>query len=121
MLLTAREIIVRVKKWSVVCVTAFLALAGGADVALAHTFERTLASFNVDAAGNFEVSLRLDLDALALGIDPAADPEVAAQALLALGESEFQETVSRLSNLLSRRLRVRADYSGIDLLPAPNR
>lgn len=90
-------------------VAALFAVLLGASGALAHTFERTLASFNVDAAGNFEVSLRLDLDALALGVDPATDPAVAAQALLGLSENEFQETLSRLSNLLSRRLRVRAD------------
>ncbi len=91
-----------------VCLAAVAALAAGGRIE-AHTFERTRTELRIDAAGNFEATLRLDLDALALGVDPQTDPEAVARALREMGEAEFQKTADGLANLLSRRLRVRAD------------
>ena len=75
----------------------------------AHTFERTRTELRVEATRSFQATLRLDLDALALGIDPSTDPETAARALVEMSEAEFQKTEEGLLNLLSRRLRVRVD------------
>ncbi len=80
----------------------------------AHTFERTTTTFRVDRVRNFDVTLKLDLDALALGIDPSTDPEMAARTLLEMTEADFQKAEDELKNLLSRRLRVRADGKPLD-------
>ena len=75
----------------------------------AHTFERTATLLRIDTGRNFEATLRLDLDALALGVDPSIDPEEAAKTLLAMSDAEFQAAEEGLRRLLSRRLRVRVD------------
>ena len=91
---------------------AFLALAFSLLASLpasGHTFERTTTRLRIDAARNFEATLRLDLDALALGIDPSIEPEEAAKTLLAMSDADFQAAEEGLRRVLSRRLRVRAD------------
>jgi len=80
----------------------------------AHTFERTATTLRVDAARNFEATLRLDLDALALGVDPSIDPEQAAKTLLAMNDADFQAVEEGLRRVLSRRLRVRVDGKPVD-------
>ncbi len=77
--------------------------------AFAHTFERTTTTLRLDASRNFEATLRLDLDALALGVDPSIAPEEAAKTLLAMSDADFQATEEGLRRVLSRRLRVRVD------------
>lgn len=77
--------------------------------ALAHTFARTVTRLHVDESRGFEATLRLDLDALALGADPTIEPEVAARTLLDMSDADFAATKEGLERMLSRRLRVRAD------------
>jgi len=74
-----------------------------------HVFERTRTELRIDSARNFEATLRLDLDALALGIDPSTPPEEAAGFLTAMSDDDFQKTEAALRNVLARRLRVRVD------------
>ena len=81
----------------------------GPEGAGAHTFERTRTSFRVDRSGGFVVALTLDLDALALGIDPRTDPGEAARPLDEMTEAERARAADGLLQLLARRLRVRAD------------
>jgi hypothetical protein len=90
-----------------VCAFLFCLLAGAK--AEAHTFARTTTTLHVDRARNFEATLKLDLDALALGIEPATDPEVAARQLDAMTAVDLKKTEDGLRTLLARRLRVRAD------------
>lgn len=75
----------------------------------AHTFERTKAAFRVHADGSFEARLTMDLDALALGVDPSIEPVEAARALLALPPADFAAAEEQLRGTLGRRLRVRVD------------
>ena len=84
--------------------------------AIAHTFERTVTAFRVDAARNFEATLTLDLDALALGVDPDTDPLESARMLLAMDERQFKAAEEGLRNLLKRRLRVRVDGKPVEYL-----
>ena len=79
------------------------------QTARAHTFERTATTLRIDESRAFEVTLRLDLDALALGVDPTIAPEEAAKTLLAMSDADFQAAEEGLRRLLSRRLRVRVD------------
>jgi hypothetical protein len=85
-----------------------LLLAGG-RLAVAHSFERTATTLRLDGARNFEATLKLDLDALALGVDPSIAPEEAAKTLLAMSDAEFKTAEDGLRRVLSRRLRVRVD------------
>lgn len=80
----------------------------------AHTFERTTTTLRIDAARNFDATLRLDLDALALGVDPSVVPEEAAKTLLAMSDAEFQAAEEGLRRVLSRRLRVRIDGKPVE-------
>lgn len=79
------------------------------QVAHAHTFARTATRLHVDAARNFDAILKLDLDALALGIDPSTDPAVAARMLDEMTAEDLEKTEDGLRSLLLRRLRVKAD------------
>jgi hypothetical protein len=107
-------IIVRPSRLSLVALLALLAALLAVGRADAHTFERTRTELRIDPAGDFQATLRLDLDALALGVDPRTDPEVVAGALREMAEAEFQKTADGLATLLSRRLRVRADGKPLD-------
>jgi hypothetical protein len=78
-------------------------------VSVAHTFERTLTRLHIDASGGFEATMRLDLDALALGVDPAIDPGEAARTLLAMSDADFRAAEEGVRRVLERRLRVRVD------------
>lgn len=88
---------------------AMLGVGAFATPVFAHTFERTKAVFRIDASGAFDVRLTMDLDALALGVDPAVDPVEVANALLAMNAGTFAEAEERLRGTLGRRLRVRVD------------
>ena len=82
----------------------------------AHVFERTATSFRIDAARHFEATLKLDLDALALGVDPATPADENARALMAQTDAEFEKTEEALRAMLSRRLRIRADGKPLAVL-----
>ena len=92
----------------VAALLALLALIAGSP-AFAHSFARTATRLHVDAARNFDATLKLDLDALALGADPAIEPEVAARMLLDMNDADFKAAEDGLVRMLSRRLRVRVD------------
>ncbi len=95
--------------WPGAASLAFLLVFAAPRNAPAHTFERTTTTLRVDRARNFDVTLKLDLDALALGVDPSTDPETVARTLLEMTEADFQKAEDGLRNLLLRRLRVKAD------------
>ncbi|HRB13695.1 MAG TPA: hypothetical protein PKU70_11855, partial [Vicinamibacteria bacterium] len=103
------EILVRRRRFpGVAALAALLTLMAGSP-GFAHSFARTATRLHVDAARNFDATLKLDLDALALGVDPAIEPEVAARTLLDMSDADFKATEEGLVRLLSRRLRVRVD------------
>jgi len=82
--------------------------------AFAHTFERTTTVLRIDAQRNFVATVKLDLDALALGVDPSINEEEAARTLLAMTDAEFLSAEEGLRRVLSRRLRVRVDGKPVD-------
>ena len=55
------------------------------------------------------VDLRLDLDALLVGIRPSADIAMRVRALERLREAELERAVGRLERYLHRRVRIRFD------------
>ncbi len=97
-----------------ILVLVFLLGLGAEPSVEAHTFARTATVLRVDRARNFEATLKLDLDALALGIESSTDPAVAARLLDEMSEVEFKKAEEGLRNLLSRRLRVRADGKPVE-------
>lgn len=103
------EILVRRLRFPGALLLSLALLLAGGRLALAHSFERTATTLRLDAGRNFEATLKLDLDALALGVDPSIDPEEAAKTLLAMSDADFKTAEDGLRRVLSRRLRVRVD------------
>lgn len=97
-----------VKSCGVALLAVVLAFASSTPVK-GHVFERTRTELRIDSNRNFEATLRLDLDALALGIDPSTPPEEAAGFLVAMTDADFEKTEAALRSVLARRLRVRVD------------
>lgn len=86
------------------------------STAYPHTFEFTECSVAFEG-GAYQIDLKVDLDALALGVSPVAIPshDVVA-ALMALPEEEFQTAVERARRTIATRVRV--DFDGERALPA---
>ncbi|HEY6555073.1 MAG TPA: hypothetical protein VI669_17080, partial [Vicinamibacteria bacterium] len=85
----------------------------GAEPAAAHTFAFTDVRVSVDR-DRFEVDVACDLDALALGVPSSADSAALAAEIEAMTEPAREELAGRLTEFLTRRLRVRFDG-----VPAP--
>ena len=86
-----------------------LLLALVAHPAFGHSFRFTEATLALRPGGAFAVDVACDLDALALGVDAAADSAALAARIDAMSPAEREDLVSRLAELLKRRLRVRFD------------
>jgi hypothetical protein len=80
----------------------------GAEPAAAHTFAFTEVKVSL-GADTFGVDVFCDLDALALGVDASADSAALAAEIGALGAPAQDELAAKLSDFLTRRLRLRFD------------
>jgi hypothetical protein len=92
---------------------AALLVALAAPVASAHDFAFTDVALRLRGDGTFQVQVTADLDALALGVDPSADSAELFARIASMPPAEQEALVVRLSDLLSRRLRVRFDESPV--------
>ena len=77
--------------------------------AFAHDLAFTDARLAIVPGGRFVARLTVDLDALALGVDPATDAPAVVAAIQALPPAEREALLARLRELLGRRVRVRFD------------
>lgn len=78
--------------------------------AAAHDLRFTETLLVLKSDGTFQADVRLDLDALALGVPSQADDEVVlADRLKAFDEAERNVRGDRLATMLERRIRVRFD------------
>jgi len=100
------------------------ALAGGA--AAAHDFGVTDVLVVLKTDGTYQVDLRVDVDALALGVSPQTDSAEVAAALEAMSSARFAAAVEQARDTLERRVRVRFDgekqrpwvtFPGLDAAP----
>ena len=91
-----------------VFVFAALAFLGAAPL-VAHSFGFTDVRLVLRADGRFEADVGCDLDALALGVEQSADSAALAAEIEAMPTAERDALVARLTELLTRRLRVRFD------------
>jgi hypothetical protein len=80
-----------------------------APVARGHVFEFTDTRVVLTGDGRFVAEMVADLDALALGVDPALDPGEVAAAIRALSPAEREATEARLRRFFEIRVRVRFD------------
>src|SRR5688572_4404026 len=93
-------------------VVAALVVAGlglTADPAFAHSFPFTDVTLTLRAGESFTVDIACDVDALALGVDASADSAALAAEIRKMAPAEQEALVSRLAELLKRRVRVRFD------------
>jgi hypothetical protein len=79
-----------------------------AEPAAAHTFAFTDVKVSL-GADSFAVDVFCDLDALALGVDASADSAALAAEIRALGAPAQDELAAKLTDFLTRRLRLRFD------------
>jgi len=77
--------------------------------AAAHTLSFTEVEARLAADGTFRVDMRVDLDALALGVSSTTDSEQVVGALNGLDADGFEAAVERARDTLERRVRVRFD------------
>ncbi len=91
-------------------VLATLLVAG---IATAHDLSTTEARVTL-GSNRFEILLLCDLDALALGVGPAADDAELAAALAGMPAATLEATVADLRDLFARRVRLLTDF---DRLP----
>lgn len=91
---------------------AFLLVAASAFVAslaAAHEFSVTDVLVVLRADATYQVDVRVDVDALALGVSPATDDAELVAALEALDEAGLAEAKARAADTMARRVRVRFD------------
>jgi hypothetical protein len=81
--------------------------AGGA--AEAHDFAFTDALLVLKTDRTYQIDLRVDVDALALGVSPRADAEEVVAKLSSLSAAEFEAAVEQARDTLLRRVRLRVD------------
>jgi len=86
----------------------FAGLCLGAAPAAAHTFAFTEVQVTLGAE-EFTADINCDLDALALGVDPSADSAALAAEIANLPLAARDELAARLTDFMTRRLRLRFD------------
>lgn len=90
-------------------VALVILLASVAASARGHNFGFTQVSLVLRPDATFQASLRLDLDALALGVAPDSDDAELVAVLGGLSEAELAERIEGLRSLLARRVRILFD------------
>src|SRR5262245_61871063 len=90
-----------------------LVLLLGAVELRAHSFGFTEVRLVLRDDGRFEADVTCDLDALALGVEQSADSAALAAEIEGLPAPERDALVARLTELLTRRLRVRFDGAAV--------
>jgi len=95
---------------------ALLIVAVGSGAARAHSFAFTevLVVLKLDRA--YQVDLRVDLDALALGVPQSVPSDVTATALRAMSADELAQTVERTRILVQKRVHLRTDAGSLEPL-----
>ena len=81
----------------------------GAVPALAHDFAFTEATLLIQREGAYRIDLRVDVDALALGVSPTTDSAEVVAELQAMTPEELAEAVENARQTVRRRVRIRVD------------
>lgn len=79
------------------------------ESARAHDFAITQVVAIIKADGTFLIDMRVDVDALALGVSSVADSQEVAASLRALSPSELDRAMDRARGTILRRVRIRFD------------
>lgn len=98
-------------RWGLTAVAALL----GALPASAHDFALTDVLLVLKSDGTWVADLRIDVDALALGVSSSVPSEDLVAELEAMSVAEFEGALERATETLQRRIRVRFD--GEPVLP----
>jgi len=87
---------------------AVVALLSAAPAA-AHVFEITDVLVVIQARGAYQLDIRLDADALALGVSPTTDSAQNVAVLLDMTPAQFEAAAERARDTIARRVRIRFD------------
>ncbi len=104
----------RLRRPTAIAALAFIALLTAASAG-AHSFGVTLVTLVLRTDGNFQASMQLDLDALALGVAPDSDDAELVAALAGMSDAEITERTDALRQLLQRRVRILFDGERTDV------
>ena len=77
--------------------------------ALPHDFAFTEATLLIQREGSYRIDLRVDVDALALGVSPTTDSAEVVAELQAMTPEELAEAVENARQTVKRRVRLRFD------------
>lgn len=77
--------------------------------ALPHDFAFTEATLLIQREGSYRIDLRVDVDALALGVSPTTDSAEVVAELQAMTPAELAEAVENARQTVKRRVRLRFD------------
>lgn len=75
----------------------------------AHVFEFTQIVVVLSADGSYQIDIAADIDALALGLDPATDSALVARQISALAPAELDEAMRLARATLRQRIEIRYD------------
>jgi len=75
----------------------------------AHDFEITEVTILLKSQGSYQIDIRTDVDALALGVSPTADSAQVVAKLRAMSTDDLRETIEQVKQTLNRRVRLRFD------------
>lgn len=78
-------------------------------LALAHDFTITEVTILLKSQGSYQIDMRTDVDALALGVSPTSDSAQVAAELKAMSADDLRETIEQVRQTLQRRVRLRFD------------
>ncbi len=92
-----------------VLLASCVVLAADPRPAAAHNFDITQALMILKQDGTYQIDLRIDVDALALGVSPEIPSEDIADALSALSAADLELAKEQARDTLRRRLRIRFD------------
>jgi hypothetical protein len=88
------------------CLAIALGLAGAAR---AHVFQFTQVVIVLSNDGSYQADVAADVDALALGLDPATDSQQVADRMAALSPAELDQAKEHARSLLRNRMRIAFD------------
>ncbi len=95
---------------------AVLATVFPAAEALSHDFAITEVTVLLQRQESYQIDMRIDVDALALGVPPTSDSAQVAAELKAMSPDELSEAIENARQTIQRRVRLRFD--GVKQRPA---
>ena len=90
-------------------VAILVATLSTVQLVFAHDFAITEVTILLKNQGSYQIDMRIDVDALALGVSPTSDSAQVVAKLKAMSADDLRETIEQVQQTLQRRVRLRFD------------